>query len=507
MLALYRKYRPSGFEEVIGQRHVTKTLENQVKAGRISHAYLFTGSRGTGKTTCARIFARAINCLSPRNGSPCGECEACKAIASKENVDVFELDAASNNSVDQMRTLIESVQYLPAVGKYKIYIIDEVHMLSAQAFNALLKTLEEPPKHVIFILATTEVHKVLPTILSRCMRFDFKLVSHAELCSYLKLVYEREGVKATDEAISLIATMAEGSVRDMLSLADRVMGGGETLTYEVVSNILGTGGRQGVKKLYEAIKSGDIGVALEVVNTLCAEGKSVSLIAKDIVSYLRDLLVIKTSSKATVLGNEEELAEMREKADEVSVDFLVTAITVFSAIDAEIRYSVSPKIVLETATLRVIKQAVTDLSALEERIARLEKKIASGIAVAVEPKKEDSENPVLKARASKSMEARSVWGRVMTYIRENESTMAFSSLKLAEEVEITGDELKVWVTPENLFRFSDDSIMNPIKRALEADGTGLKLVVDKVKGGVNMDTEIDRIKRLIGEAKLNIKKK
>ena len=504
MLALYRKYRPSGFDEVIGQQHVTRTLENQVKTGRISHAYLFTGSRGTGKTTCARIFARAINCLNPQNGSPCGECEVCKAISGKENVDVFELDAASNNSVDQMRTLIESVQYLPASGKYKVYIIDEVHMLSAQAFNALLKTLEEPPKHVVFILATTEVHKVLPTILSRCMRFDFKLVSHKLLTAYLKEVYAREGVEAEENAISLIATMAEGSVRDMLSLADRVMCAGETLTYDTVSTVLGTGGRMGAKQTYKAMVEGNIGEALSVVNRLCSEGKSVSLIAKEVVSYMRDLLVLKTSSSATVLGTAEEIESMRQEAGQVSVDFLVTAITVFSNIDAEIRYSVSPKIVLETATLRVIKQAVTDLSALEERISRLERKVESGQIV--QPSAPVS-HPVAPATASKPMDARSVWGRILTFVRERESAMVLSTLSFVEKVEIEGNALTIWADAENFLRVSDSEIQDAIGRALFSDGTGLTFKVEKVKGGVDVDADINRLKRLIGDAKMNIKKK
>lgn len=507
MLALYRKYRPSGFDEVIGQEHVTRTLINQIKEGRISHAYLFTGSRGTGKTTCARIFARAVNCLSPENGSPCGKCAACLALEGKENVDVYELDAASNNSVDQMRTLIENVQYMPASGKYKVYIVDEVHMLSTQAFNALLKTLEEPPKHVIFILATTEVHKVLPTILSRCMRFDFKLVSQAQLEKYLKEVYEREGVLCDDDAIALIAAAAEGSVRDMLSLADRCKCAGEKLTYELVSGIIGSGGRRGARALYGAISSGSIGGTLTEINKLCAEGKSVSLIAKDLVSYVRDLLVLKTAESASVFGNEEELAIMRTEAENASVDFLVTAMTVFSAVDGELRYSVSPRIVLETAALRVIKQAVTDLSALEERIARIERKLESGELVAAKPTEnqpqKQEERPVV---TNKPMDARSVWGRVLTYVRENESAMALSTLTSVSSVEIKGDMLTVWADADNFLRVSADDVTDAIKRALAHDGTGVKLSVNKIAGGVDMDDEINRIKRMMGGARLNIKK-
>lgn len=505
MLALYRKYRPNGFDGVIGQEHVTRTLVNQIKEGRISHAYLFTGSRGTGKTTCARIFARAVNCLSPENGSPCGKCEVCRALEGKENVDVFELDAASNNSVDQMRTLIENVQYLPASGKYKVYIIDEVHMLSTQAFNALLKTLEEPPKHVIFILATTEVHKVLPTILSRCMRFDFKLVSQTVLTAYLKEIYAREGVQCDDEAAALIAAAAEGSVRDMLSLADRCESAGERLTYELASGIIGSGGRRGARALFGAIAAGDIGRTLTEINALCFEGKSVSLIVKDLVNYVRDLLVLKTAQSAGVFGNEEELSTMRSEAENASVDFLVTAMTVFSGVEGELRYSVSPRIVLETAALRVIKQATTDLSALEERIARLERRSESGEAVV--QKREDEAVPERPTRASKPMDARSVWGRVLTYVRENESAMTLSALSSASSVELKGDVLTVWVEPDSFLRVAADDVTEAVKRALSHDGTGIKLTVSKLAGGVDMDDEINRIKRMMGgDVRINIKK-
>ena len=210
MLALYRKYRPVVFGDVIAQEHVTRTLINQVKHGRVTHAYLFTGSRGTGKTTCARIFARAVNCLSPVDGSPCGKCEVCRALSGAGNIDIIELDAASNNGVDQIRDIVDNVQYPPVAGKYKVYIIDEVHMLTASAFNALLKTLEEPPSHAIFILATTEVHKLPATVLSRCMRFDFRLVPQPTLKEYLRRVYAAENVTADEEALDLIAAAADG---------------------------------------------------------------------------------------------------------------------------------------------------------------------------------------------------------------------------------------------------------------------------------------------------------
>ena len=243
-LALYRKYRPKIFDEVIGQDHIVKTLINQIKLDKISHAYLFTGSRGTGKTSTAKIFARAINCMNPVNGSPCGECEVCKSLEGT-NIDVLEIDAASNNGVDEIRDLREKVKYPPVVGKYKVYIIDEVHMLSSSAFNALLKTLEEPPKHTVFILATTEVHKLPATILSRCLRFDYKLVSLDDLSSLLKRVLDSENIKYDAQSINTLARAGEGSVRDTLSIADRCVSfAGDTLTYEKVISVLGIAERE-----------------------------------------------------------------------------------------------------------------------------------------------------------------------------------------------------------------------------------------------------------------------
>ena len=258
-LALYRKYRPNTFDKVIGQQHIVKTLINQIKTDRISHAYLFTGSRGTGKTSTAKIFSRAINCLHPVNGSPCCECEVCKALE-KTNVDVLEIDAASNNGVDEIRELRERVKYPPVVGKYKVYIIDEVHMLSSSAFNALLKTLEEPPSHTVFILATTEVHKLPATILSRCLRFDFKLVSLEDLSMLLEKILKEENISYDSESINVLARAGEGSVRDTLSIADRCVSfAGDKLTYQSVIDVLGISKRDVMINLTNLILEKNLG--------------------------------------------------------------------------------------------------------------------------------------------------------------------------------------------------------------------------------------------------------
>lgn len=503
MSALYRKYRPQKFEDVIAQQHITRTLVNQIEKNKLTHAYLFTGSRGTGKTTCARIFARAINCLSPVNGSPCGKCEVCKAL-SGGNIDIIELDAASNNGVDQIREIVDNVAYPPVVGKYKVYIVDEVHMLSGAAFNALLKTLEEPPAHAVFVLATTEVHKLPATVLSRCMRFDFRLVPAAELKDHLKKIYAAEGVKAEESALDLIVAAAEGSVRDMLSVADRCMNYSDNLSYSDVLGVLGATGRESTRSLLSAIARSDVGATLGGVNEACSAGKSVGLIAKDLCSYARDLLVLKTvSGNGGVLGSEDEIEKMRAEAQDYTVDFLVSVVNIFSAVDTELRYSVSPRIALECAALRAAKLASADLGAIEERLTRIERKLEGGVAFsapAAQPQREQT-----PAHSNKPMDSRSVWGRITTYFRLNESPRALGLLGSVEEVEIKGNKLVLWASPDGFLQLSADDMIAAFNRALAADGGGLSPEVNKRNGTVDMDSEINKIKKMIGDAKLNVR--
>lgn len=372
-LALYRKYRPKTFDEVIGQEHIVKTLINQIKMDKISHAYLFTGSRGTGKTSTAKIFAKAINCLNPKNGSPCGECEVCKSLEGT-NIDVLEIDAASNNGVDEIRDLREKVKYPPVVGKYKVYIIDEVHMLSTSAFNALLKTLEEPPKHTVFILATTEVHKLPATILSRCLRFDFKLVSLEDLSSLLRKVLESENVKYDEQSINTIARAGEGSVRDTLSIADRCVSfAGEDLTYQKVLAVLGIAERKILINLTYKILEKKIGEALVELDKVLASGKSPLVFSNDLISYFRDLLLVYTlgdKSREIVVVKDDIYAEMQKQATQENYSVIVKAIEGLSMVEQELRYSAQPRIVLETAIIKVVSD-----SSLLERIEKLEETI------------------------------------------------------------------------------------------------------------------------------------
>ncbi len=392
-LALYRAFRPKTFDEIIGQDHIVKTLVNQINTNRVGHAYLFCGARGTGKTTMAKVFARAINCQNPKNGSPCGECEACKALESPANLDITEMDAASNNKVENVRDLREKVQYPPVAGKYKVYIIDEVHMLTTEAFNALLKTLEEPPAHAVFVLATTEVHKIPATILSRCLRFDFKLIPTPKIAQFICEIYDKLGKKYQPEAVGLIARAGEGSVRDALSIADICVSFSENqLTYDDVLEVLGTSDRAKIEQLINSIFKGDTGSVLAVVDELCMRGKSVSVLNRDVCAVLRDLLIIKTCNNASqILGMpEDKLTELKNIAEISSVHGVLRAIEIFSAVENDLKYSTHPKIVFETAAVKAgMPEADYNIDALMARISKLEKAVDEGITIKVESEKQE----------------------------------------------------------------------------------------------------------------------
>lgn len=355
--ALYRKYRPKTFEEVIGQSYITKTLSNQVLKGEISHAYLFSGSRGTGKTSVARIFARAVNCINTKNGSPCYECEVCKALSNPSNMDILEIDAASNNRVDEVREIREKVKFLPTNGKYKVYIIDEVHMLTDSAFNALLKTLEEPPSHVVFILGTTEPHKLPQTILSRCLRFDFKLISPIELKKHLISIFDKEKINYEDEAVDLIVSAGQGSVRDMLSIADAVVSlGGGVASYQNALSILGATNQEKLFDYANSIFEGNTAKAFEIIDEAIKGGTNVSVFAKDLTVHFRNLLVAKTSEKADEILNmpKETIEKLKLQAQKISEEALMFLMRNFSEIESELKYALSPRTLVEVATVKAI---------------------------------------------------------------------------------------------------------------------------------------------------------
>ena len=379
-LALYRRFRPTDFKSVIGQDTIVKTLTNQIIQDKIGHAYLFCGARGTGKTSLAKIFARAVNCTSPIDGSPCGKCDACKMLADPSNVDIIEMDAASNNKVENVREIRENVQYPPVGVRYKVYVIDEVHMLTTEAFNALLKTLEEPPKHAIFILATTEPHKLPATILSRCMRFDFKLISLQEITALIKSVYDEIGKAYEEEAVKLIAKSGEGSVRDALSVADLCVSVGDKLTYNDVLAVLGATDLNKIDGLVKSMFLGETGKVLGYSDELCSLGKSVGLLSKDVVNHLRDLAIIKTckNAKDILALPDDRFVVMSELANLADEHRILRSIEIISEIENQLRYSTQPRAVLETALIKASMPEIDyNIDALLARIKTLEEEINS----------------------------------------------------------------------------------------------------------------------------------
>ena len=373
---LYRKWRPKTFSEVVGQPQVTVTLRNELKAGRISHAYLFTGSRGTGKTTCAKILAKAVNCLHPVDGDPCGECEICRGVDDGSVMDVVEIDAASNNGVDNIRSLREEANFTPAAAKYRVYIIDEVHMLSAGAFNALLKTLEEPPAHVIFILATTEVHKIPATILSRCQRFDFHRIPAQDIAARLGYVAEQEGAEIDSQAALLIARLADGALRDALSLLDQCFGSSRNVTVETVTETAGLVGREHLFELTDAVHEHDSGRALEIIDRLYSSSKDMTRLCEELSSHFRSLMLIKTmkDARSILAVTDADYETMTKQALSVPLEGILHALdTMQSALEKMYRGG-DRRTELEMALIRLCSpQLDTTPDALLSRIEALER--------------------------------------------------------------------------------------------------------------------------------------
>ncbi len=384
--ALYRKFRPTAFEDVKGQEHIITTLQNQIKANRIGHAYLFCGTRGTGKTTVAKIFAKAVNCEHPVNGSPCGECAMCRSIAAGTSMNVIEIDAASNNGVDNIREIREEVTYRPTEGKYKVYIIDEVHMLSIGAFNALLKTLEEPPEYVIFILATTEVHKIPITILSRCQHYDFKRITIDTISARMQELMDAEQVEVEEKAIRYIAKAADGSMRDALSLLDQCIAFylGQKLTYDHVLEVLGAVDTDVFSRLLRSILARDVPKVLDMVEELVMQGRELTQLAADFTWYLRNLLLVKTSdSIEDVLDvSSENLAQLKEEAQMIEVDMLLRYIRIFSELSGQLKYATQKRVLLEVALIKLCTPAMeVSQDSLLDRIRAVEEKLEQGVPV------------------------------------------------------------------------------------------------------------------------------
>ncbi|MBO5852379.1 MAG: DNA polymerase III subunit gamma/tau [Clostridia bacterium] len=372
--ALYRKYRPTTFSEVYGQDHIVETLKGELHEGKISHAYLFTGTRGTGKTSCAKILAKAVNCAAPVNGDPCLSCEACALISEDEATDIVELDAASNNGIEDVRILREQIAFSPTRLKYRVYIIDEVHMLSIQAFNALLKTLEEPPEHAIFILATTEVHKLPATILSRCQRFDFRRIEPEKISQRIDYIAKAEGFTITPEASALIAAAADGGMRDALSILDLCLSASKNITEEVVAEVCGMSGYEYLNKLSDAIISGDSSRALSLIDELYTGSVDMMRLAVDLSSHFRDIMVVKTvkDDKKPVVCSAAQLEIYKEKASRFDIKDIMRAQEMLSVCISSMQLA-NRRSLLEVTIIKLCKpELCDDIASLEKRVRALE---------------------------------------------------------------------------------------------------------------------------------------
>lgn len=484
-LALYRKYRPKTFDEVIDQKHITQTLVNQIEADKIGHAYLFCGSRGTGKTSTAKIFARAINCENPVNGSACGECDTCKNLAMGNNLDVLEIDAASNNGVDEIRELREQVKYPPVNGRYKVYIIDEVHMLTQSAFNALLKTLEEPPKYVVFILATTESHKIPATILSRCMRFDFKLVSTDEIAKLLAKILTDSKISFEEKAVQIIARAGDGSVRDALSIADMVISySGGNLTYDNVARVVGSIEKEKLFNIVEGILEKDMGRVLEELDKCLAEGKPPQVLSKELISYFRDLLVISSvredKAREMVIVPQDVFEKMKKQATSENYSLIIGSIESLSTVEQDLRYSVQPKIVLESS----IVKAMNYLN-LEARVTNLEKKLQGE---SLEVKKKITEFKKVQTREL------TLRDRLLKKLRAEGEMIIYSAVVDAVDVKLKEKSIVIEVKLDSDKAFFEEKRNYDALKKVLGD---YSLVVDVV--GDSEAILIEKIKKIVGD--------
>lgn len=461
-LALYRRFRPNNFDKVIGQDVIVKTLTNQIMTDKIGHAYLFCGARGTGKTSLAKIFAKAVNCLNPLNGSPCGKCASCQSLSDPSNIDVIEMDAASNNKVEHVREIRENVQYPPINVKYKVYIIDEVHMLTPEAFNALLKTLEEPPKHAIFILATTEPQKLPATILSRCMRFDFRLIETKKLFELVCEIYNEIGKEYSTEAVMAIAKAGEGSVRDTLSVADLCVSiGNGKLSYSDVLSVLGATDFDKLNEIVLNMFSGNIGGVLSNTDELLSLGKSIGVFVKDLAGYLRDLLVVKTckTAKEILALPDERFFVMQKTASEVNDFRVLRSLEIVSGVENALRFSTQQRNVLESALLKAsTPENDVNVEALLSRIKTLEDKIKNILAsdFVIAPKVEHikeakiesapvikkEEAPIIKVEKTEEQTHRiEEINPIINKVKPN-----FEEVKPLESVKPSVDAKRVWGT-------------------------------------------------------------
>ena len=522
--ALYRQWRPVDFNAMVGQEAIVATLRNQVASGRIAHAYLFCGSRGTGKTSAAKIMARAVNCEHPDHGNPCGSCESCQRLLKEESLDVMEIDAASNNGVDEIRDLRETVKYPPQNQKYKVYIIDEVHMLSGAAFNALLKTLEEPPAHVIFILATTEPQKLPATILSRCQRFDFGRIPVHQIAARLREAAEGAGATASDTALQMIARAAEGGMRDALSILDMCLGYQSDVTEELVRNVLGTADRSFLFHFADALRDEDPSTLMQLIDELMRSGRDPIVFAKDVSRHLRALLIAKScpDDLANLLDlTKEDAAEYIGQAEGMTQTRLMNMLELFMSVEGDLRSASSPRMALENAALKAcLRTGETDAAALNDRIRTLEKQLAeltqklnsgafvSAAPVAAEQSKakvtvKESTPTQPKAAPAAGKDAQAAWKEAMNILKKT-STGTYSILATAANGKlVSGDDHHfVWEVNQSMDVFIT-MVKNNVNAIVEAltRATGVPCTFEikapgRAKETSQTQAEADAIKEL-----------
>jgi len=449
-MALYRRFRPITFDDVVGQEHIIKVLQHQIANNQIGHAYLFCGSRGTGKTTTAKIFSRAINCTSPVNGEPCNECLVCKGILEASIPDVMEIDAASNNSVDDIRAIRENVIYAPTMAKYKVYIIDEVHMLSTSAFNALLKTLEEPPQNVIFILATTEPHKIPITILSRCQRFEFKRISKENIAKRLENVCEKNNVKAEMAALMVIAQAAEGALRDGLSLLDQVISSGVTeITEAKARELLGIAEVSLTAGVLRAILNKDMANMLSLINKVVESGKDIKYFVWEIISLSRDILVYKNSKDENLLKNFTLLSDIKELSDTTTNEKLSEIIMYLSELEANIKGATFPNVLLEASLIQLMSgsQVRTVSMVKSEEVSVLAPKPSFQAPSNVETNSVSVKVEAPKVEATISGGSSGSWRDVINHLK-NSGKMSLYATLVSTKANIEKDKVTIFFTQE-----------------------------------------------------------
>ena len=523
--ALYRAFRPKTFEEVVGQDHIKTTLKNQIKAGRVGHAYLLNGTRGTGKTSVAKILARAVNCENPKDGEPCNKCEICKAILDGSLTDVVEMDAASNNSVEDIREIRNEVNFLPTRAKYRIYIIDEVHMLSTGAFNALLKTLEEPPEHVKFILATTEPQKLPTTILSRCQRFDFKKISNEDIVKRLSLVCEKNNVKADKEALNLIAVLSEGAMRDALSILERcIQDGNSNIDIDKIKDLVGIPKLTFVHNITQAIIDNNIENAIEEIENVMNEGKDLTNFLWEMIKYVKDILVTKIGKKLE-LYNDKELEKIKSLADKTSKDRLLNIIFELSEMENRVKQSTQKAIIFQTGIINLCVNGET--KGLEERVKALESKIQDGITeitaqtqqrensvkeikpvkknndvgVVVarerventEPEKETPKGSIEQSIHTSDLKSQEFWPNILQQLKSSGKVMLYANLLNSRAVELNDMTIGI--------EFSNG--LNDFRKQLLEKGENRKEIEKLVSIACGKEMQVKYIDKPVGEKPKN----